>query len=797
MKGRGFVSAAALTPSPHGGITAAVLPAILVGQGLPNELAKSIGIVLGGHHGIFLIPRKGAPGPSQQGKDKWADAREELASELLRLLGVSSLPRLPVVSNTTFFAALAGFVSVADWIGSNEDYFSHHVCNSPDDYAPRSYQRATKALDWSGWAAWEPPETAPSFIDLFPSFKEPRPLQAMAVQVADSLGDGPSLVIIEAPMGEGKTEAAMYVSDRKVAGEKLKGCYFALPTQATSNQMYSRVCSFLANRYPGENVIPLLVHGNALLADSFNKPHMGWSANDETTGLEAMEWFLPRKRGLLAPFGVGTVDQPLLSVLQTKHFFVRLFGLAHKVVIVDEIHAYDTYMSTLLERLLAWLRALGSSVILLSATLPARKTKDLVRAFGGKPAALPSSAYPRITWVSSSGQGQEDFSVSKRLRLRIHHILEDTSKLVAEVTNALGDGGCAAIVCNTVRRAQETYLAFKTAGRLPPGELVLLHSRYPFEERQEKEAAILGALSPQGQRPHRMLLIATQIIEQSLDLDFDLMVTDLAPADLVLQRAGRLHRHSNPRPASLVEPNLWVRMPDAGDNGIPDFGPSAYVYEEYILLLSYLALKNRHGIRLPEDIETIVEEVYGDGDHGWPSQAFGATAVNAKEQMAANFKHEQAVARGNLIQRPDGGASPLEFLNSLDKQLEEDSPDLHQSLQALTRLAEPSVRVVCLHRLAQGLFSHPDDPTPVDLRRANEHSITRALLGRSVTINHKGVVFELLNRQPPSEFRRMAHLRHHRLLEFEEGVAQVGRYTIRLDKELGLMVQGPEDQREE
>ena len=384
-------------------------------------------------------------------------------------------------------------------------------------------------------------------------------------------------------MGEGKTEAAMYLADRFAARLGQRGCYFALPTQATSNQMFTRVREFLKGRYP-DNIVNLqLLHGHAALNAEFQtllqsadaEPECVCEDNDlhdHRPGVIAAEWFTYRKRGLLAPFGVGTIDQALLAVLQTRHVFVRLFGLAHKTVIIDEVHAYDAYMTTLLERLLEWLAALGSSVVLLSATLPKARRDALASAYvkglGGNIALPPDDRYPRLTWVGQADSGSRHVETSERSsrKLSLQWIDGavpkdgDAFPLGERLRVALEAGGCAAVICNTVTQAQKVYLALKEyfVGNADDGApiLDLLHARFLFKDRDERERRCLvrfgkpGALVDFGdkdlrevRRPNRAVLVATQVIEQSLDLDFDLMVSDHAPVDLILQRAGRLHRH--------------------------------------------------------------------------------------------------------------------------------------------------------------------------------------------------------------------------------------------------------------
>ncbi len=594
-------------------------------------------------------------------------------------------------------------------------------------------------------------------------------------------------------MGEGKTEAAIYLADWWTVTLGQKGTYFALPTQATSNQMFTRVSKFLNTRYPRLTTNLQLVHGNALLSRDFADFRHGLTGSeaggdDSQAHLISAEWFLPKKRGLLAPFAVGTIDQALLSVLQTRHFFVRLFGLGQKTIILDEVHAYDTYMTTLLEELISWLRALGSTVVILSATLPQKTRKALVKAYR-KDVELPeTSLYPRITWVAGEEANTVEVPASRRIDLNLQHISDNLDELIDQLNGVRG--GCIAIVCNTVKRAQETYEAIKTAKLMKPPELMLLHSRYPFEEREEREKTVLQAFGKEGKRPKQAILVATQIIEQSLDVDFDLMVTDLAPADLVIQRAGRVHRHDNRRPAAMAEPALWIRMPETDEYGIPRLGDSVHIYEEYTLLVSYLSLKDRNIISMPQDIQGIIEEVYADAGASFPSPAFEEAVHAAKERMEQGERESQFKAGSNLVCSP---ADELSAFFGQDKELlEEDDPKVHDSLRAFTRLVEPSVQVVCLYGVEGTAFLHDGDSCQVDVEQVPEGDLVTRLLRRSLPIADKRVIFQLIKQGVPNAWRKSPALRYHRLLVFENGVANVGKYRLLLDRELGLCIEDPE-----
>jgi CRISPR-associated endonuclease/helicase Cas3 len=635
LRAVGFDFPRFLTPAPHGTVTAAVLPSLLGPFGLAPKLSRQVATVMGGHHGLFPTATKTDQSKQAAGGGKWADARRLIVERIARMAGVTDGCCIPAVDalDHPFLMILAGLVSVADWIGSHEGFFPYAGGNVDlATYPNHARARAQRALNSLGWSGWTPPEKPAPITSLFPFIRPDtvRPLQREVVKLVEGLA-GPCPVLVEAPMGEGKTEAAMFLADHWSATEGRRGCYFALPTQATSNQMFGRVRDFLDHRYPHDQVNLQLLHGHAALSEEFKlmrrrglPPSLsevyGGSVESEADlkreGVVAAEWFTHRKRGLLAPFGVGTVDQALLAVLQTQHVFVRLFGLAHKTLIVDEVHAYDAYMNRLLERLLAWLAAMGTSVVLLSATLPRARREALTRAYGGKNLAQAEQVkpYPRIT-VLSEGRTREIHAwASRSSTVHLDWRASDDKQLALVLDEQLRDGGCAAVVCNTVGRAQRLYTVLK--GRFQAGEeLDLFHARYPFIERDEREKRALARFGKEdkGQRPRRAVLAATQVVEQSLDLDFDLMVTELAPVDLVLQRAGRLHRHRrDDRPEPVSEPHLWVLSPQMDASGLPDFRPSNFVYDEHILLRSWLALRDRSLVRLPDDIEGLIEAVYSE-----------------------------------------------------------------------------------------------------------------------------------------------------------------------------------------
>lgn len=773
----------------HGRVTAALLPALLESRGVPGRVAARLATVTGGHHGAFaqLEPGKAQGESIDEGasavRAAWDGLRVELFRELARVLNIGVAPQ--TLASNSAVMVLAGLISVADWIGSNEDLFPYAPGAVPDldAYADRSATQAALALKELNWLSYPAAREPRSFEELF-GFP-PRPLQSLTAGIRTT-SDAPGLVIVEAPMGEGKTEAALHLVDHW-NGCGFRGAYVGLPTQATANQLHSRVERFLRQRYPGDAVNLLLVHGGAGLLDGVEFLPAAIDDDEPRGAVAAGEWFLPRKRSLLAPYGVGTVDQSLMSVLQVKHGFVRLFGLAGKPVVIDEVHAYDTYMTGLLERLLEWLGAMGSPVVLLSATLPSVRRRALMQAYlsGRRNAdrvddALPDQAYPRITWVENDTLQTRSFPTSSPRSLAIERIVDSPEGVQGLLQRELANGGCAVVICNTVRRAQDMYRALSDA--FTPGEeLDLFHARFLHRDRYQREKRNLARFSRDAaRRPQRFVLVATQVVEQSLDLDFDVMVSDMAPVDLLLQRSGRLHRHEGRDRHGHDSPVLHVLWPDDDDEALPAFDPgSAAVYDPHILLRTWWSLRDRDAIAIPEDVQLLIDTVYSDTED---SPAGAGSALSNRwsrtwSEMRKKQAQEQREAGDRRLRTPVGPAvAPVQLLPDPRA---EDAPDLHPRLQALTRLVEPSADVVILP---------PGDPA-ITASRPPTRDEARRLLGQSVSVTTRGLVPHLLAYPVPPQWVETSWLRRHRLLVLADEPLHLGDYTVRYDERLGLLVE--------
>jgi len=478
-------------------------------------------------------------------------------------------------------------------------------------------------------------------------------------------------------------------------------------------------------------------------------------------------------------------------VLQTRHWFVRLLGLANKSIIFDEVHAYDAYTSTLLEHLVRWLGSLDCTVVILSATLPSARRRALLEAYrAGASQAVPVVPYPRVTWVSRENVEARSVDVEQRWhRDVVLGFGRARADAVAQaVRPALASGGCGVVLCNTVSRAQDVYRTIRAV--LPEWDCYLFHARVPFGWRRERERQVLAMFGKKAERPDRAVLVATQVVEQSLDLDFDWMASDMAPVDLLLQRMGRLWRHTETRrPAGLTGPRFLVLCDGEADGSPPTFGPSECVYERYVLLRSWLAIRERSAVRLPDDIEPLVEQVYGEQEPVAPDGEWTQALTESRHHMMERLAEAERKARRLLVPEPGDPEDMIEHFN-MDL-VEDDDPNVHESIQAATRLGDPSVQVVCVIETESGQTL--PDGLPVSLQAEPDSALTRHLLDASLPLSHRGVFHALKREAPPAAWRKNHHLRFHRAVVFREGTAPAGEWQLRLDPDLGLVIEKEEN----
>ena len=651
-----------------------------------------------------------------------------------------------------------------------------------------------------GFRSSSRPLQARRFSQLFPKLPSPRAGQQIVEELLDDL-ESPSLVLIEDATGTGKTESAFLVVERAMVSLDARGAYVALPTRATSDQTFRRLRDFLSTSYEGAGELHLL-HGSAMMSVDYEalrnaSPLRVADVHDldddgRAGGVHASAWFAKRKRGLLAGFAVGTIDQALLAVLPVKHHALRLAALADRVVVLDEIHAYDTYMSTLLERLLEWLGALDTTVVLLSATLPRLKREELLDAYrrgaGRKPIQhTDDTAYPRVIAVGPEETVARAIPRTTQTRCSFDLVGGGSTErpLSSEVLSAVGDavaaGGCVAVIMNTVRRAQSAFEQVSEV--VDRGQQRLLHAQFRLMERDKIERSVVTDFGPPARstRPDGAVLVSTQIIEQSLDVDFDLLISDLAPIDLLLQRRGRLHRHDRPRPSELSQTRMLVI---AGQrDGLPVIDRSSRrVYDHHILLRTWLTLRSHNGqtVVVPDDVEALIESVYAPADP--PDDPAVATAWRQTQERLADAQRADA-QRARVVRVPAPGADEPFYARPLsDASDDEASADL----RAATRLGD-SLAVVILHASESQLVGGPFARTSIQE--------IRGLLSRVVSFSNPGIVHPLRALDPPERWRDSAFLYNHRLIQLDQADRWAtpegpGRHlALRLDPDLGVVIE--------
>lgn len=522
----------------------------LVSQFCLQELLKPAradlwAVAVGAHHG--RIHGKRIRGFNQV-PDRAAmeeESRRSLVRELSGLFG--ALPDSRPGDDLSGLWLLAGLIAVADWIGSNERFFPLEH-GFPIEAARQRAAKSLATINWTGGAL----RAHVQFPEMFDLPGGPNALQ----RALQSCATQPALFIVEGPMGCGKTEAALAAAHALISAGHHHGIYFGLPTQVTSNRIHGRVAAFLSNTLADPANLRLAHSASWLDEDQtlLLSPAADGDEQSRRQASEARTWFASSKHALLARYGVGTIDQALQGVVAVKHFFVRRFGLAGKVVILDEVHSYDVYTGTLITQLIRELLALRCSVIVLSATLTRARRRELLAAAGADDSPTNDSspargeAYPLVSTVSSGEPVMTiplEWPDAKTIQLRVAPIPQ--AELLAECLRRAEAGQQVLYIRNTVAEAQATYRALAGEARADTVRLGLLHSRFPYFRREQLEEEWLRRLGKErAEDGVGSILVATQVVEQSVDIDLDFMVSDLAPTDMLLQRMGRLWRHPRP-----------------------------------------------------------------------------------------------------------------------------------------------------------------------------------------------------------------------------------------------------------
>ena len=659
---------------------------------MPDALIELFSSVLRWHHfkpgGSLVIPRFQ--------RRLYNSAQDEFEAMMRQKFNVRHFP-LTCANHAVVGTLLLGVLMISDWIASSVDFA--YIPDDDSDYYGKALNIAKRALQDIGMK--QPDVKYIRYVsDLYPEITNPRPMQSLLNNIEDE--DLPPFMIVEDNPGAGKTEVAMTAAFRMMEKYNKSGIAFFLPTGATSNQAYERMAKMLEG--VSDDSILRLVHG------------MAWAVPDtniltETSETEIGETFLkPSKLAFFHPFAVGTVDQAELSVMMQKHFILRLFGLSNKVVIIDEVHAYDAYMTAILQKLLKWCKVLKIPVILLSATLPEKLKKSYLEAYGAQTKSC-SDAYPLMTCVHENGTVAEinckafrnsSYKAFLKYGMSSPDVIADIAKKTAE------KGGNIGLFVNTVKTGQEVFGKLIASGYTET--IRLFHGRYQVAERSAIENDLLSVFSKSGHRPASSITICTQVCEQSLDISFDHIITELCPIDALIQRLGREHRFLHVLPE-------WTKDGPSVTVLIGDYGSSAAVYSKYILKKTEEYLKRKKELRVPGDLRESIEYVYG---------AFGPNDEECAKKYFADLVMQNE-SKAAVIPDPDKD----EFWMTNDNSLTfiADPSDTAGDMTVLTRYGEGSCRIILAAEDEKERYRKA-----IESRSEELVTISRSLMEKSVSV---------------------------------------------------------------
>ncbi|MGW4937059.1 CRISPR-associated helicase Cas3' [Streptomyces sp. NPDC004166] len=834
---------------------------LLAGAGYPADTSDSPGVrvaqILGGHHGRFLqIDVDGAAKASRVdialGGPAWQDLRRRYFALVQHLTGATTVPARVSVQAAVL---IAGVGVIADRLASQRHYWlpkAQAPAFGAGEHYAQAVQDARALFDQSGLARTALPPTP--FPQAHRGLEAPNELQASLIrQLTAAVGEkGPGIVVVTDATGGGKTVAGLEAARILNAGGDTAGIAWLLPTTATADAAYDVLESYVAAHRPDHAPVSLVYsHSwtNTAYADHRIAAHepsttdeywpqppedgdhaddrMLWGERPEERVTVPDGFLRGWDRALLAQFTVATHDQALMAALPVNFNALRLLAFSGRTVIVDEAHAMTPFMQQILDRLLHWLGALGSPVVLLSATLPARTSSELVRSYlagAGHPlrktagldcappypgwlfAAAADASLTRIDPASADAHADRH---RRTASIRLHPVRhpshtdpDDTparegrlDRIALEIAPVARDGGCAAVVCATVADAQDAYQHLKETLHWPgghDGQLLLLHARIPGHEREALTCLIRDRLGRTRRRPARLVVVTTSILDMSLDIDVDVMISDLAPLHTLLQRLGRLwrferlpgHLHEH-RPAWLrqhIPPRLSVLQPTdhLGRTHLPASWRALEAPFLPLATAEHLARRPERtlALTLPDDVQQLVEAVHGEANDL-------ALATPALQRHYANYQTRR---------RTEEHHSALHLAPTWRDTLS--LSDLHRQRlhprDAATRMGAMPRRLLPVYRTGPGRLSlDPDGALPLPLDRKPTPAQIRAVLQHTLPVPAAWVAGRSREHHAPAAWRGHALLADLILLphppDAPREFVHFGRHSLRLDSELGLV----------
>lgn len=523
----------------------------------------------------------------------WIDFIKVIEQSIYDEFKFNTVEIFDVTNKSAFYNIFLGLLIISDWIASGNEISSLNMDDFKEDvdvysyiasYGFRDFAFDFKSIDYK--------------LLLNEKILKFRPLQNWTL--CYNRYNKTKFMLIEAGTGEGKTSVAFYSAFQMM--NETEGFYYALPMEVMVNSKYEELCRILKDK--GVNIN--LLHRNRCLVDGANEVYKYYD-NFIDDDIEVSDFLTSSsKQGLLSKYIVGTIDQLLYGVLHCKFNALRLLGLLNKTIILDEIHAYDTYTGELICKLLELCRVYGIKVIMLSATLSSSLKNKYISAYLGESVTVKSFGYPLITTVTDDNSITEHTVNGSELHKQIDLIktdilsdIESQGRMISELYH--NDGGCIIVYKNTVKEAQQLYGLLKDN----VDNLILCHSRFKLKDRKNKEDVILKLFGKDcSNRPDRYVVIATQVLEACLDLNFDVCFSDIAPIDILAQRLGRVHRFEL---ANNYKKNGTIYLFTSANS---DYGLSSEIYADILLLQTdkYLSMKSE--LKLPDMLREALEFIY-------------------------------------------------------------------------------------------------------------------------------------------------------------------------------------------
>lgn len=792
---------------PHSIASAIIIQQWLLDQGCRKPLSNSIASVAGAHHGIADEAINDSTLSIIDSYDaRWRKVHNELLDGIAELTGI--IPVLKKLKaqrriDSGVLQTLTGLVVMADWIASNEDAFELGGRGTQVQRISNADKHVQLTEPWApAPRSWEDIDAEFQQLFSWPSSFKARTVQRVLVEHVKEL-EQPSIIILEAETGVGKTEAGLAAA--QIIGENTgaQGIFFATPTMATADGLFARTRLWASNSAPGNDAVSLnLAHSKNSLSEDFQSLRFKGVGrdSDEFGNVVARQWFSGRNRGLLSNVVVGTIDQVLMMSLKKRYSMLRHVGVAGKIVIFDEIHSYDVYTSEYIRTTIEWLSEYGVTVIVMTATLPPERRNELIEAYTD--AEIPTefdNAYPLITIGSDEAVKQVPIDpppTDATLSLE----LLDEEEFLPKVDELVGGSGCLLIICNTIARAQSAFRELRQWFQ-DPGEVVLHHSGFIAWERMDKEAKLREELGPDSHigagRPLRRIVVATQVAEQSLDIDADALITDFAPMDLLVQRIGRVHRHHRPdsdRPEHLRDPKVFLRGVEVQPPDLEFESGTAAVYDTKVLISTFRELMDGHGglriFRRPDDTAPFVRATYA------PEQSVpeGWDVIWNQAVAASDERKNRALDRSQKFRVPSPWAA-----KHLKELFDLGISDSEEGGLAQVRDIEPTIEVIPIISRENGYQLWGESEKIIDFNEDLDYQIARRLAASTVRLPGRITKFEsdfldvieTLEIGTPIPWNKHYLLKGSVALPLDEhGKSILGRYRVRYSSELGIEILG-------